>query len=1029
MTPQRPTQAPAGYAGRRVAVIERFLGRAAVAGGPFALLGLTPEDASEDLIILQLQRRLDAVARHPESGTHEADEVRMALHAAAAQLLEHASPAASERLEVAAQSLGTTPAAIGMEHAVLTTIGMHGGWNARALSQLMMIAQTRGAMAQDVISAVERISRAPGSPAPPFKRPALAVRGGRAPLMHPAPRPLVRPSNVPLESIPRAVEVDPGAAAVKKVVFGFGAVVVLVIGVMALVAYLLAPKKPSNPSSQPATVANDNATAPGSATRNTSSAPTNSDAASTQPDPAPPTSADSRTADAAPPPPVSFAALLTDLRDATRLLAADRAKALDRFEFLHRQLAHSWVMATPDQRTAAQDAVVEFLYRVSSEPTELDRATGAIVDAAAGLAAQGPVNATTITPTLWSSGMAVRLTRERDLPSRVQLRLRQVLESPPMRSLSSDGSGFDAGAALAATSLVPRMIPATVDVDAEANIAAWRAWTSAVSRLGLSDKPRERLIILALDSLLRDGAEPTLNKASHDAISELASALSWRDSSDAREWLMRWFDSPGVSSSDLSVITQALTGGRVRAQGLDVTMVLSPNADEGTRAALRDRYREAWGLEGNGSRDIRAGAWAEAAKREITSGTIASPGGGVGASYQLGVAVRLARLNAAAEAIWRGQAAEPNPPSGDIESLLTGVARNAGPAAAAGPARMPWGGPTRTPQALSSTPGGGGSDPTSGAWGVRYLAARTNIPVRRELLASYQPSEEMIGLEASILVSEATRGSPDDLRKSARAIVVANASHAAFVNSLLNETPSMPATRDNANLVNTIAGGLGVSPKDPAWRVSARRALVERLLEIISRDGENTGLDAMSDLLAQTYAQRAAIAGTPVPVPDAGEIADAPASGAAPPEPAPDSQAPAPTAANPTPAPTARVRAVAPLEQSAAALRARLALDARERIPTGREPLSLEEIEMRRQGRARLASGRVQEFAVEQLAVCELLAYGVAAEVPGRANAVRTLLNELAASRRAATHVVEQIEACERVMLRLWLLRLEGGDA
>lgn len=72
----------------RISPIERFLGPAEASGGPFALLALPVEHVDDDAILVALDRQVDRVNAHVERDTPEADEVRLALHAAAAQLLD-----------------------------------------------------------------------------------------------------------------------------------------------------------------------------------------------------------------------------------------------------------------------------------------------------------------------------------------------------------------------------------------------------------------------------------------------------------------------------------------------------------------------------------------------------------------------------------------------------------------------------------------------------------------------------------------------------------------------------------------------------------------------------------------------------------------------------------------------------------------------------------------------------------------------------------------------------------------------------
>ena len=53
------------------------------------------------------------------------------------------------------------------------------------------------------------------------------------------------------------------------------------------------------------------------------------------------------------------------------------------------------------------------------------------------------------------------------------------------------------------------------------------------------------------------------------------------------------------------------------------------------------------------------------------------------------------------------------------------------------------------------------------------------------------------------------------------------------------------------------------------------------------------------------------------------------------------------------------------------------------------------------------------------------MAYVVSAERTSRSRSAAAALDELAQSRRTASHVYEQLFAAERAAARLWLLRLE----
>ncbi|RMH29815.1 MAG: hypothetical protein D6692_02840 [Planctomycetota bacterium] len=172
--------------------IDRFLGPAAAEGGPFALLGLPHEVSSHAQIADAVRRRLQAVDAHPLRLTPEADEVRLAIHTAAAQL---ADPAL--RTELAKRFPPGKPAAMPrawqthlrrltpqLKARARHIIGASGGWNRKAKTRLAMIARQHRISAIDLVreirprpsSAATRAIKAPAPP-PPIPWP---VPSGRA---------------------------------------------------------------------------------------------------------------------------------------------------------------------------------------------------------------------------------------------------------------------------------------------------------------------------------------------------------------------------------------------------------------------------------------------------------------------------------------------------------------------------------------------------------------------------------------------------------------------------------------------------------------------------------------------------------------------------------------------------------------------------------------------------------------------------------------------------------------------------------
>ena len=143
-------------------LLSEFLGSDAGLGGPFALLGLGYDIRDEAQIHLAVRRRLSQVDRHPRHLTPEADEVRLAVHAAGAQLRDRALRDALAAHWPEGQSMpipkawrrrmGAVSPKLARQAAMI--VGSSGGWNARAKKRLAFVARTHRVNAMELVRAV-----------------------------------------------------------------------------------------------------------------------------------------------------------------------------------------------------------------------------------------------------------------------------------------------------------------------------------------------------------------------------------------------------------------------------------------------------------------------------------------------------------------------------------------------------------------------------------------------------------------------------------------------------------------------------------------------------------------------------------------------------------------------------------------------------------------------------------------------------------------------------------------------------------
>ncbi len=940
--------------GAGVNIFRTFLGVDGPEDGPVALLGLTPESMSESGIVRALQSRLAQIAAHPEALSPEADEVRLALHAAAARLLD---PSSRRQAKGAAAEAEREPTQL--ESAIVLTLASMGGWNKKSKERIGALAQAYGVPAADVVELAESLA---GRPHPARERPTPHVRPltqGTAPGKVAEAAAAVRTLSARDDLEPLPSEVDPGSRVVKNVVV-FGGAALLGTAALIVLSVTMIAKKPAAPA--PPTPA----PAP---------TPVAAEKRAATPELFPTRPREEKRAAAAPAPAArvgDWDDVLREASGAVEDLQKDPEAAFARFEKVYGEMGRKWRETSPDGQVAGVDRLVEFLYRAGSRPGVAEKAVGVMVVASAPLSGAGALNADQVLGSAWSAGVLARVERERDLPSSVRLRVQEALRGAFPGSSGPGEATFRAGCVAALSAMPGRIMPDPAksnDAEVKRALESWRAWLDGVAAVGGRDSPLyTRTVLLALDALLTGGADPTQDKATFESIALLATSVSWRKDDESRRWLLRWFEASGVTSSDLYAVTAALAG-RSGAEGVDTSMVLSAAAGEGPRAEMRDRYAAVWGMTAGESRDVLVQRWVDAAAGELQALDVSG-------SSVLGLleeAHQVARFNKAAAVLWAGNVE-------DVSDLMSPITRTVTP-------------PTRQNQFVGTLiyKGDSSGRVVPGAeWVVRYLGAGHRIPERRELIrgVSFAPD----ALMAEVLVQEACRGSPAQVRGDAREVVLKHAGEAAVVHALLEFAPLMPITRENAALVEEVTQAALPPLRHATWRVAVRRALVERLLQLIAGGSDLAQVDRVSEGLAELYHEPAPAAASA----DGSEQA----------------------------APAAPALEVAVVQHRLKWLR-----EAELLVPSNREPLNLAQVEQRRRARMELAKGRVQEFQAEQLAVCELMAYVCVAEHPARAGRAAEVLAELTEERRGSRHVFEQLLAGERARMKLWLLRMGGKRA
>lgn len=973
------------------------------------LLGLSinaPDSAVIDALKACL-RKLDA---HPLGRDEGGVEARVMLHAAAARLLEHADGRAPDG------GISLTPPQDatnrpGLAHELARTIVHGGGWNRASMSQFAAIARREGLAMEELLGVLRQLQQGGTHAAPPLAPPSAQAAAnepprprGPAAITPAAPRPQAPtkpPAPLQREPVPASEDIDDlsslaneppnepsmdnsGVAKALVALVAVGIAVSLIFAAILLVLFMTLRGTPQ---------AKDLAEASGAdaAPSSTAPAPGPSAASDTQSSPSPDTIKPIPTADSASN--TDFAALQRDLRARVEGLATDPAQAAEGFDLLLNAIADRWPEGAADgSLVVVVGDLVEFVYRASTASggggggggggqESGRRAVSFIADLAQPIESTTPLDAASVRRGAFIAGLATRLMRERDLPAMSWTISETAYRRSFQGATAPSETTFAAGASVWSTAALPRLVlarPGTPDDIAANSRAAWGAWLSVVQALAPEgSRERERAILAALDTVITTGPETTDARWAYEAVEALTLRLTWRPTDESRRWLLRWFASPAVTTSDLHTLTRILAE-KSNAEGIDLSMVLSRTAGEGERTQLRERYSVVWGIS-TPARGELITKWLEAANldlsREIPADHVAA----------LASTVRLARLSRAARLIQSGEV-------GEADALIRSQTPQATSAAAPAPVS------TATPGIIATlTVSGAGASSVPSGWAPRYLAAGQNIPIRKEILAGISSIPTQI--EADVLVEEAARGAPWQVRQSARALVERYSQQRTIVEAMLKFAPLLPPTPDNALLAEAVSGARLPSARSPQWRVALRRALVERLIQSLASSGDARSIDELSRLLSDAYAP------TFLPA----ENLSGPAS-------ADPSQTPTPIPADPS------------LEDAARNFRMTLESQSASALSSGREPISREKIAANIAVRSRVAAGRIQDFAAEQAAIAEHLAFLTSIENSSAARQITAILQELDQSRRTTTHIFAQINATERAIVSLWKIRLGGSE-
>jgi hypothetical protein len=658
------------------------------------------------------------------------------------------------------------------------------------------------------------------------------------------------------------------------------------------------------------------------------------------------------------------AGLLRAMRQAADAALKSPAEGLVALKQANALLEQRWAEQTPGERTATLDALLEAMLRVAADPAAAREAIAPLLERANILAnPEQPVRGPELAPLAWSTGVLLRLERERELPRKLTDQIGVALRDLLGAERASSGQAFPLGAVTALRNVPMRLLMPTapaVDRPPSQLLGDFQQWERLVRAALASDadpQERERLaesvVLDGVQRVLINGPDADADRGVYEVLSWLAASRRWREGDPARQRLLVWLDEPRISSADLHAFTQAIVG-RSSAEGVDLTMVLPPAAGFDERSRLRAAYARVWGLDA--SAGSSPAAWTIQARERLAVSNDDQP--------PMEVLRRAAWLAAINRAVWLRSGGQ----VGEAEQVLT-----------AGAAAL-------RDLTLPSNPQAGplaGRVETESGFAARFVQERN--PARQVDLIRELDAGAWTAADAEIITEQALlSGAQPEVRLAAQAAVEKAGAQPTVVHAAIKLLPRVPRSAANAAILEKVAvGAPTVGWQHERWPAAIRSALVERLLELLAARGTLVTIDRLSLEFAYTYTVAAGEKGTlDIPVDQAGTVA----SDAA--------------------------------ERLWRLLRSR----ASQVAPNALSPLTLEAIDQRLAGRLLAGRSGLDRFAALQASAVEAMGYVVSAENPSRAALVASVINRMGEERRQAAHIFGQLHAAEAAMLRLHII-------
>ncbi len=774
---------------------ETFLG-ISVDVDPFTLLGLPRRPLDDSEILQALGARMSAIANHPRGQTHEANEIRLAVHSAAARLLDpqlqkvllnQAAVVRQSTLddEIPQQDRAFPSAETGqsqsiphpLSHDVLLVAAACGGWNSHAMRKLAMLAHARGIASSELPGVITEV---------------LAGASAAPSVQSPAEENDEKGSQERVGSIRQPARSRNRSLGTRLIPW--------LTGSATLILLVLVWARLTGTQQQPPVAPDESNHA------SVSPEPSQTQAVQQQKKPVPivPASMDARDA----------ARVITDMAQKNTPLGESD---LDTFRAAYRAVAANWISLEPDRRGALHNGLIELLYRNTTTP----KTSLAIIHVINGTLANGIGSPDDYRSWIWSAGTLSRLSDERNYPTAIDSALISGLTNAFGTESPSGGQGFAEAASLALH------VSAKSAAHSQPFDTFWTVWLQQLEAvLTPNSQAHSEAVLDAIESVLVEGPDPSQSKATYQAVDMLTSVLTLEPMGDVSVRLVGWFSDDRVSASDLSCVMRPLI---TRSKDKDIGNNLLPpqGMNQSERMVLRSELeRVLLGKDSGTSKAVET--WVDIADQQL-----ALPPGSRPVEI-VGRALLFSRLSAAANATLWGDTQSADSILGnltdDIDRVIGSISSD-----------------------QSAYLGGNSAD----EWALKYIDARQNIPIRQALLSDLTRGKRVLGpVAAELIVRDAFLGTPAAVRAQAREIVLLYADSPAILNAVLEYLPRIPKIKSSSELIEAVTYARLPSVENPKWSVRARQACVDELLRRISGVGEGQAVDLLVTMLQMSYEDR-----------------------------------------------------------------------------------------------------------------------------------------------------------------------------